>query len=479
MTSETLPDYNVESAQNSDHVTQGTMGILGTTDRGGGTTPHTTTPGSALDTDQPWYKDKNLLVTIGYVAGIITFVAFLILILFLCRSWKKRRKWKSEWDESNHILESKSAPISRNPSPKPVKRKSCPDVSPDARGIVVRSMTIDNVPEFSLPPERIQPRSGYDSIQSPTKQHSAHSFVGHVQPDLYKYTHCSDEESLYLAPSAHGRLWFSVLHDVAVEQVHVTLVKVRELPGRGRDNSPRDPFVKMFLLPDERCCKISKVRRKTLSPVYNETFTFQVSSDNLKNRVLRFSVYDVDKRRVRHSLGHILVPLQDLDLTKGDVMYRDLEPNSQVYSSMGEVNIGITYMPSVEKIKVVIIKARNLRQIDIDQNRHVFVRLQMLHGRKVCKTKNTMQQRASTEPTFNESFSFSVSGKLVDTCSFEISLMTTTKTPFSHDEVYGKTVIGSFMFARGEELLHWQEMVNHPRTSVVKWHQLSGSTHHS
>lgn len=75
----------------------------------------------------------------------------------------------------------------RNPSPKPVKRKSCPDVSPDARGIVVRSMTIDNVPEFSLPPERIQPRSGYDSIQSPTKQHSAHNFVGHVQPDLYKW----------------------------------------------------------------------------------------------------------------------------------------------------------------------------------------------------------------------------------------------------------------------------------------------------
>lgn len=58
VTSETLPDYNVESAENSDHVTQGRMGILGTTDRGGGTTPHTTTPGSALDTDLPWYKGR-------------------------------------------------------------------------------------------------------------------------------------------------------------------------------------------------------------------------------------------------------------------------------------------------------------------------------------------------------------------------------------------------------------------------------------
>ncbi|XP_061196190.1 synaptotagmin-15-like [Saccostrea echinata] len=449
------------------------------TDEGGGTTPHTTAPGPGLSTVPPWYKDNQVLVTIGCVSGVIVFVIFLIISVLVCRSCKKRRKWKNEWDESNLILESKSAPISRNPSPKPTKRKSCPDVSPDVRGIVVRSMTIDNVPDFSLPPERVQPRNSYDSIQSPTKQHTTHSFVGHVQPDLYKCPNYSDEESLYLQPSEHGRLWFSVLCDVAVEQLHVTLVKVRELPGRGRDNSPRDPFVKIFLLPDERNCKVSKVRRKTLAPVYNESFTFQISPDQMKTRVLRFSVYDVDKRRVRHSLGHILVPLQDIDLTKGDLMYRDLELNSQVHTTMGEINIGLTYLPSVEKIKVVIIKAKNLRQIDIDQNKHVFVRIQMVHGRKVCKTKNTMHHRASTEPTFNESFSFSVSGKTVDTCSFEISLMTSTKTPFSHDEIYGKTVIGSFMFARGNELLHWQEMINHPRSSVVKWHQLSGVTHHT
>nr|XP_022319811.1 synaptotagmin-15-like [Crassostrea virginica] len=456
------------------------MGVLniGATDKGGGTTPQPSTPEPGLHAEIPWYKDNRVLVTIGCVAGIISFIVFIVFVLMVCRSWKKRRKRKSEWDESNYILESKSAPISRNPSPRPVKRKSCPDVSPDVRGIVVRSLTIDKVPEFSLPPERIQPRGGYEGIPSPTNQHTAHSFVGHVQPDLYKYSHCSDEDSLCLAPSEYGRLWFSVLYDVAVEQIHVTLVKVRELPGRGRDNSYRDPFVKIFLLPEERSCRVSKVRRKTLSPVYNETFTFQVSPDNLKNRVLRFSVYDVDKRRVRHSMGHILVPLQDIDLTKGDVMYRDLEPNSQVHSVMGEINIGLCYMPSIEKIKVVIIKARNLRQIEIDQNRHVFVRLQMLHGHKVCKTKNTMHQKASTEPTFNESFSFSMSGRIVDTCSFEISLITSTKTPFSHDEIYGKTVIGSFMFARGDELLHWQEMMNQPRSSVVKWHQLSVATHH-
>jgi len=42
------------------------------------------------------------------------------------------------------------------------------------------------------------------------------------------------------------------------------------------------------------------------------------------------SVYDVDKRRVRHSLGHVLLHLRDVDLTKEDLLWRDLEPVSQV-----------------------------------------------------------------------------------------------------------------------------------------------------
>lgn len=57
---------------------------------------------------------------------------------------------------------------------------------------------------------------------------------------------------------------------------------------------------------------------------------FQVSSDKIQEKVLRFSVYDVDRRRIRHSLGHVLVPLKDMDVTKGDVIWKDLEPHSQV-----------------------------------------------------------------------------------------------------------------------------------------------------
>jgi len=41
-------------------------------------------------------------------------------------------------------------------------------------------------------------------------------------------------------------------------------------------------------------------------------------------------VYDVDKRRIRHSLGHVLVPLKEMDLSRCDVLWKDLENSSQV-----------------------------------------------------------------------------------------------------------------------------------------------------
>ena len=56
----------------------------------------------------------------------------------------------------------------------------------------------------------------------------------------------------------------------------------------------------------------------------------QVPSDDIESRTLRMSMYDVDKRRVRHSLGHVLLHLHDVDLTKEDLLWRDLEPVSQV-----------------------------------------------------------------------------------------------------------------------------------------------------
>ncbi|XP_012939836.1 synaptotagmin-15, partial [Aplysia californica] len=223
-------------------------------------------------------------------------------------------------------------------------------------------MTTDRIPDFTLPPERVQPwcprdRSGRVFNFS---THQRNSSVGSIKPDLYHHQSFSEDEESNLPESSHGRLWFSIIYDAAVSQLHVTLVKVKDLPGRSNNQQLRDPFVKMFLLPDERSFRVSKVKKKTLSPIYNETHTFQVSQDEVRSRVLRFSVYDVDKRRVRHSLGHVMIQLKAIELTKGDVMWSDLEPMVQAASTLGELQLSLVYYPQNDKVKVGVHRARNL-----------------------------------------------------------------------------------------------------------------------
>ena len=55
-----------------------------------------------------------------------------------------------------------------------------------------------------------------------------------------------------------------------------------------------------------------------------------MAATDIAKRTLKFSVYDVDKRRIRHTLGHIMVKLRDLELNRMETYWADLEPMSQV-----------------------------------------------------------------------------------------------------------------------------------------------------
>ena len=43
---------------------------------------------------------------------------------------------------------------------------------------------------------------------------------------------------------------------------------------------------------------------------------------------------------------------------------------------------------------------------------------------------------------------------------------------YTSDKIIGRVILGSFMFARGKELDHWNEMVANQRDQVTQWHGL-------
>jgi synaptotagmin-1 len=55
----------------------------------------------------------------------------------------------------------------------------------------------------------------------------------------------------------------------------VGIIQGADLPGMDMGGTS-DPYVKVYLLPDKKKKFETKVHRKTLNPVFNETFVFQV-----------------------------------------------------------------------------------------------------------------------------------------------------------------------------------------------------------
>ena len=65
---------------------------------------------------------------------------------------------------------------------------------------------------------------------------------------------------------------------LGIFQLSVGVIQAADLPGMDMSGTS-DPYVKVYLLPDKKKKYETKVHRKTLNPVFNETFIFKVRTE--------------------------------------------------------------------------------------------------------------------------------------------------------------------------------------------------------
>ncbi|XP_048350143.1 protein kinase C-like [Sphaerodactylus townsendi] len=75
---------------------------------------------------------------------------------------------------------------------------------------------------------------------------------------------------------------------------------------------------------------------------------------------------------------------------------------------LGELLLSLNYLPSAGRLNVDIIRAKQLLQTDMSQGSDPFVKIQLVHGLKLAKTKKTSFIKGTIDPFYNESFSFRV-----------------------------------------------------------------------
>ncbi|XP_070086116.1 synaptotagmin-15 isoform X1 [Equus przewalskii] len=296
--------------------------------------------------------------------------------------------------------------------------------------------------------------------------------VGTINPELYKFP--EDQSESHFPEGCLGRLWFSVEYQQEAERLLVGLIKAQGLRAPSETCSP---LVKLHLLPDERRFLQSRAKRKTASPQFDEHFVFQVSSRSITQRVLRFSVYHVDKQKKHQLLGQVLFPLKNETLL-GDcrhVIWRDLEAESlEPPSEFGDLQFCLSYNDRLNRLTVVVLRAKGLQLQEDASCLSVFVKVSLMNHNKFVKCRKTSAVLGSTNPVYSETFSFKVDPAELDTASLSLTVLQNAGGDKSCE--LGRVVVGPYMYTRGKELAHWDEMLGKPRELVKRWHALCHTT---
>ncbi|XP_032777533.2 synaptotagmin-15-like isoform X1 [Daphnia magna] len=296
------------------------------------------------------------------------------------------------------------------------------------------------------------------------------SNIGALNPDLYKSPLIPEEDTNNYPEGHLGRFWFSISYDSEQEKLLINLIRIHNLPSRDKDSTNAcDPLVRVALLPGERRYHQSSIQRKTCNPVFNEVFGFCVSHKELQEQTIKFTVIDNGRLRKRQVIGHLLCSLKHISIEDGkqQIITQDISKDPSSVGSPGEMHISLCYHPSADRFTVTILQARNIRA----PNTAVpdsYVRLTLFNQTRAVKTKRTGIIRRSADPCYNESFHFRLEATNVDTTNIVLAI----HQPDNKDRILGRLVLGSFMFARGRGMAHWNEMFARPREHIQLWHPL-------
>ncbi|XP_074652955.1 synaptotagmin-6-like [Tubulanus polymorphus] len=294
--------------------------------------------------------------------------------------------------------------------------------------------------------------------------------IGTLKPELYRQLAVDDRRPSNIFTKTCGRLYFSLLYDQITEHLVVNLIKAEELPAKDFSGTS-DPYIKVYLLPDRKNKFHTKVHRKTLCPDFDETFNFAVPYNDLPKRMLQFSLYDFDRFSRHDLIGIVLVRdlLSDTDLSKETDYCQEVICTQQEKVDLGELMVSLCYLPTAGRLTVTILKARNLKAMDITGSSDPYVKVSLMcQGKRIKKRKTTVKKN-TLNPVYNEALVFDVPAENIEDVSILIKCIDYDRV--GYNELMGCIAIGPQILGVGRD--HWFEMLESPRKPIAQWYSLS------
>ncbi|CAM4369650.1 hypothetical protein PO909_001596 [Leuciscus waleckii] len=267
---------------------------------------------------------------------------------------------------------------------------------------------------------------------------------------------------------SYGKLEYSLDYNFTDNQLIVGILQAQDLPAMDIGGTS-DPYVKVYMLPDKKKKFETKVQRKNLCPVFNETFIFKIPFNDLAGQTLVLQVFDFDRFGKHDVIGEIKIAMNSIDLGQPIHEWKDLVGGEkEEEEKLGDICISLRYVPTSGKLTVCIMEAKNLKKMDVGGLSDPFVKVVLQHNGKRIKKKKTTVKQNTLNPYFNESFSFEIPFAQIQKIQVLITVYDYDK--LGSNDAIGKCWIG--FGASGVGLRHWSDMLANPRRPVAQWHTL-------
>ncbi|XP_061106183.1 uncharacterized protein sytl2a isoform X2 [Conger conger] len=212
-----------------------------------------------------------------------------------------------------------------------------------------------------------------------------------------------------------GTIQFALSYVQKLGELHVFVVRCRDLAIADSKKNRSDPYVKSYLLPDKARLgkKKTTVKKKTINPIYNEILRYKIDVETLKSQVLNLSVWHHNSFGRNSFLGEV-----DFELSKWDLRnthMNDFRLKSKSTSGLeptddrGEIRLALRFLqqsshgkrtPKTGLVQIFVKECKNLpliRGAAIDP----FVKCYVLPDTNRKSRQKSRVLRRTANPVFN------------------------------------------------------------------------------
>ncbi|XP_020787820.1 synaptotagmin VIII [Boleophthalmus pectinirostris] len=285
-----------------------------------------------------------------------------------------------------------------------------------------------------------------------------------VQPDVADLDYGSSKKY-------RGKLLYSLEYNTTQSELTVGIKQADSLKAMDLGGSS-DPYVRVYTCPDKNKICETKMLKNTLKPVFNEQFTFQITKTSLMKSTVVMQVYDFNRFSKHNLIGEVRLQLENFDWNHVIEEWRDLsEPSKFEEEDLGEICFSLRYVPTANKLTVVILEAKNLKPMDIGGSSDPYVKVQLTLDKRKWKKRKTTVKKKTLAPYYNESFTFTVTFEQIQRVNLVVAVW--DYDTVSRNDAIGKIYLGCD--ASGNQLRHWADMLSNPRRPVAQWHTLQSA----